>query len=281
MKIFSKALIFVAALSALCFSACKGDDEPEVPEPPAKMLPSEIEALELIAKELGMDDEEYPVHWNIEDVSTWKGIELDTLCNEETGEKYVVIKSITVYLTKEGQKLPWTLDRLTALQELKVYGCAGSLFHGSHVPETVTSLLVDRIDPDDSGYIIGMTNAKGEVCIANNKAVLNRLIIHGVDMKKFSCTFKNAAEILDLSYNTLEGDVPDSVGYLYATKANLSHNRYTSIYNWDWWESYFSNMPNVQYNLIEDIPEKIIKSDFWKEYSDCFIGNPGYVAPEQ
>lgn len=265
--------------AALGLWACKNEDEPSLPEPP-KILPSELQALETIAEELGMEDEDYPVHWNLDDVSTWKGIELDTLSNEETGEKYVVIGSITVYLTKAEQHLPRALRDLTALEELKVYGCAGSYFHGSLVPETVTSLLVDRINPDDPGYIKGITNWEGEVVIANKKSSLNKLKIHGVDMKMLNCRINYGAEIVDLSYNTLEGRVPQSVGRLFATQANLSHNKYTVMDNWDWWMVSISQVPNVQYNLIEEFPEKVIESDFWKEYSDCFIGNPGYVAPQ-
>ena len=95
MKELSKLiLIFAVALGSMVWSC--SDDEPTADSSP-KMLASEMEALHAIYNELQMDAEGYPVHWDLEDPTTWKGIELDTIINEETGENALVIKSITIY----------------------------------------------------------------------------------------------------------------------------------------------------------------------------------------
>lgn len=39
-------------------------------------------------------------------------------------------------------------------------------------------------------------------------------------------------------------------------------------------------MPNLQHNQI-NIPKDVLKTEFWKEHHENFIGNPGYKAPEQ
>lgn len=281
MKLLSQSIFIAVAALGLGLFGCS--DEPEIPkeEVALEVLSSDLSALKTIHEQLGVDAEDYPVQWNPEDMSTWKnaGITLDTITDEESQQNYLAVASITVYLTQKEERLPFGLLRLNSLKDLKVYGCAGSYFDGELIPTTVTSLLVDRLNPDDPGYIIGDTDDKdGTVILGRMKAVFSRLIMHGVDMKGINCIVHLNAEIIDLSHNTLEGVIPYNLDIL-EIPANLSYNRYKTVY-WDHWE-YAKHVPIVQYNLIEDIPEEILKSDFWKEHHENFIGNPGYKAPEQ
>lgn len=284
MKPLSKSILI--AVAALGFWGCN-EDEPK-PETPLEVLPANVSALREIYKSLDMDSEDYPVQWNPEDMSTWKkaGIELDTITDEESQQSYLAVVSITLYLTHKNDFTPEALLSLGCLKDLKVYACAGSYFNGRMIPASVESLLVDRLNPDDPGYIIGVPNGNnGTVILGQMKAVFSKLIIHGVDMKGFDCKFSLDADIFDISHNTLEGEAPNSLRYL-KNPANLSYNRYTSLDgNWDYWIASdkapdVRSMPNLQHNQI-NIPEDVLNTEFWKEHHENFIGNPGYKAPEQ
>ena len=284
MKPLSKSILI--AVAALGFWGCN-EDEPK-PETPLEVLPANVSALKEIYKSLDMDSEDYPVQWNPEDMSTWKnaGITLDTITDEESGQRYLAVASITLYLPRKDGYLTDALLYLNNLKELKVYGCTGSYFNGRMIPASVESLLVDRLNPDDPGYIIGVPNGNnGTVILGQMKAVFSKLIIHGVDMKGFDCKFSLDADIFDISHNTLEGEAPNSLRYL-KNPANLSYNKYTSLDgNWDYWIASdkapdVRSMPNLQHNQI-NIPEDVLNTEFWKEHHKSFIGNPGYKAPEQ
>lgn len=261
-------------------------DEPEVPEVPEalEVLPSDIEALKLIHNQLGVDSEDYPAYWNPEDQSTWKnaGIELDTIIDEETQTRNLAVSALTLYVTREKGYLPVGLLGLANLKDLKVYACAGSYFDGKFIPQTVTSLLVDRLNPDDPGYIIGVMDSHDRVVLGRLRAHFNKLTIHGVDMNEILFQIHFAADI-DLSHNTLRGEVPTFIGEMgkyTKNPINLSYNQYHRLLGgfegWEYWP-----IPLLQYNDFEDIPPKVLKSDLWKKYHEHFIGNPGYVAPKQ
>lgn len=278
MKELSKIILIFVAMVGLW--ACGNDNEPDEPEIPLEILPSDLSALKTVYNQLGIEKGDYPVEWKLDDRSTWKnvGIEFDTITDGENQERYLAVSSITVCLTHEGDELPWGLLNLSGLRELKVYGYTGSRFDGRLIPSTVQSLLVDRLNPDDPGYIIGVPNEDNMVILANKRAAFTNIIIHGVDMKSIDFRLQHITNI-DLSHNTLEGEVPYNLWQLW-TPANLSYNRYTGMqFGWGCWTPY-DMIPIVQYNLIEDIPESVLKSVFWKRNHENFIGNPGYKAPE-
>lgn len=264
--------------------ACSDDNEPAMPnepEIPLEILPSDLSALNVIYDELGIEKGDYPVIWNLDDKSTWKnvGIELDTVVDGENQDKFLAISSITVYLSHNGDEMPRGLLSLKDLRDLKIYGCTGSRFDGRFVPSTVKSLLVDRLHPDDLGYIIGVPIER-DMVIINMRASFEKIVIHGVDMKALNCMICNDASIIDLSHNTLEGDVPFNLR-CFSVPANMSYNRYTNMEGgWEGLGAQDMVVPIVQYNLIDNIPKNILKSASWKKYHENFIGNPGYKAPE-
>lgn len=279
MKLLSKS-IFIA-VAALGLWGCN-EDEPK-PETPLEVLPANVSALREIYKSLDMDSEDYPVQWNPEDMSTWKkaGITLDTITDEESGQNYLAVASITLYLTHKNDFTPEALLELSSLKDLKVYACADSYFNGRMIPASVESLLVDRLNPDDPGYIIGVPNDK--LILANRKAIFRKLVMHGIDMKSIGCIMSYDAEV-DLSHNTLEGNVPSIFGTMLRKSANLSYNKFTGLqWGWEIWSEYngILSVPNLQNNDFSDIPDYVFESDFWKEHHENFIGNPGYKAPEQ
>ena len=282
-KLLNITLLFVMAFA---FVKCS-DDEPVVDLSP-KMLASEMEALQAIYSELDMDAEDYPVHWDLENPNSWEGIELDTIANEETGENVLVIKSITIYLAKLFVHVPESLRKLSYLYELKIYGCEGSYFDGRRIPNTVKKLLVDRINPDeDQGYIWGVHYRSPiyperlEVSL-NYETCFEEVTIHGVDMQSIGFNFEWDTKI-DLSYNTLRGDVFTEYTRFLDRSANLSHNQFSSLEEgWKYWIGNYMirrSMPNLQYNDFKNIPEYVFESDFWKENHEYFIGNPGYRPP--
>lgn len=275
MKRLSKYILIVIA--ALGFWSCH--DEPDMP---LEVFPGDMNALKEIYTQLRADLADYPSRWSPEDKSTWKnaGIELDTIIDEENQMKYLAISSITLYLPRIGDMLPTALLDLSNLKDLKIYGYIGTYFHGDRIPSSVESLLVDRLSPEFPGYIVGVPTRYSDnaVIIGDMKPVLKNLIIHSVDMKCLDFMFQLDANI-DLSHNTLEGDIPYNLRDL-STPANMSYNRYTGLqYGWSYWKDY-KTFPIVQYNLIDNIPQDVLQSDFWKENHEKFIGNPGYVAPQ-
>ena len=228
-------LILVAAVG---FWSCGNENEPEIP---LEVLPADLVALKGIYTELRADLGDYPSRWSPEDKSTWKnaGIELDTIIDEETQMKYLAISSLTLYLPRIGSIVPTALYNLSHLKDLKIYGCIGSYFHGARIPASVESLLVDRMDHDYPGYIEGVANRHSDeaVVIGNMKPVFRNLIIHNVDMKSLDCKVQLNAHV-DLSHNTLEGDIPYNLRDL-STPANMSYNRYTGLqYGWSYWKDY-------------------------------------------
>ena len=279
--IMKQILYLTIIIAALGLYACDNDNEPEVPEIPLEVLPSDLSALKIVYDQLGAGKGDYPVEWELDDRSTWKnvGIEFDTITDEENQKKFLAISSITVCLTREGEELPRGLLSLKDLKDLKIYGCTGSRFDGRFVPSTVKLLLVDRLNPDDPGYILGVPIERDQVII-NMKASFNKLVIHGVDMKALNCMIRNDASIIDLSHNTLEGDVPFNLR-CFSVPANMSYNRYTNMEGgWEGLGAQDMVVPIVQYNLIDNIPKDILKSSSWKKYHENFMGKPGYVAPQ-
>lgn len=273
-RLLNLALIVIASISL--WSCSNEQNEPEIP---LEVLPSDLRGLKIFYEALGVENGNYPVQWSLEDVSTWKnaGIEFDTITDAESQKNFLTVSSLTVYLPHKGDELPRGLYHLENLRDLKIYGCAGSCFDGRFIPSTVKSLLIDRLNPEDPGYIIGVPNEDNMVVLANKMTAFTSIIIHGVDMKSIDFVFQHIANI-DLSHNTLEGYVPYNLWQLW-TPANLSYNRYTGLqFGWGSWHPY-DMIPIVQYNLIEDIPDSVLKSVFWKRNHENFIGNPGYKAP--
>lgn len=272
------ALIVIASISL--WSCGNEQNEPEIP---LEVLPSDLSALKTIYKDLSVGSGDYPVQWDLDDMSTWKnaGIEFDTIVDAAKQKSYLTVSSITIYLWYERAAPSIGLLSLENLKDLKIYGCSGSYLHGNLIPSTVESLLIDRLNPDDPGYIIGVPNPShnNKVYLGSRKSSFKKLIVHGVDMKVVDCIVRLDASIIDLSHNTLEGEI--SYNYSrFKTPANLSYNRYTGLEtgleNW----SLYKTVPIVQHNLIKDIPQSVVNSEFWEKYHENFIGNPGYKAPE-
>ena len=276
------------SLFTLANVQCSDDhDEPELDLSP-KMLASDMDALRDIYSALDMGAEDYPVHWNLEDPSTWKGIELDTIVDRKKHKNDIVVKSMTLYLSRVGSELPDSLQNFSYLNELKVYGCTGSLFDGRKIPKEVTKLLVDRINPEDPGYIKGVHvvnpyRKEQLVVLLNVWTLYDEITIHGVDMAGIEFAWTSDA-IIDLSYNTLSIASRNFI-YDYLKSANLSHNRISSLDRG--WDSWFSTMHgsqlgklNLQYNDLDNIPEDILSRSTWRLYHKNFWGNPGYRPPK-
>lgn len=271
------ALIVIASISL--WSCGNEQNEPEIP---LEVLPSDLRGLKIFYEALGVENKDYPMQWSLEDISTWKnaGIEFDTITDAESQKNLLTVSSLTVYLLHKGDELPKGLYNLENLRDLKIYGCAGSCFDGRFIPSTVKSLLIDRLNPEDPGYIIGIPNNDGKVILGDMRASFTKLIIHGVEMKGLDCKVRIDG-IFDLSHNTLEGDVPYAFRQILAP-VNLSYNKYTGMeFGWENWSPNGMIIPIVQHNLIKDIPQSVVNSEFWKKYHENFIGNPGYKAPDQ
>lgn len=278
---------FLIAAATLCLSACDDKDEPQVPVE-LEVLPSDIEALTDIYNELMVYADDYPSPWSPDDRSTWKnaGIELNTLTGNENQPNYLVVSSITLYLPRKSAGIPKSLRNLSGLKDLKIYGCTGSILIGQFIPETVESILIDRLNPDDPGYMEAqLVNGTFYLGPKSMEHPYQRIVIHGVNMKKIDCLLSTYASQVDLSHNTLEFIGAGVLDLKWVSKPiDLSFNRITKLqWGWDYWYYWSENdcpTPDLKYNLLDNIPEKILKSEFWKDNHEKFIGNPGYVAPE-
>lgn len=282
--IMKQILYLTIAIAALGLYACDNDNEPDAPEIPLEVLPSDLNALKTIHNYLDVRSSDYPVQWSLDDKSTWKnaGIELDTIIDEETRIKYLTVSSITLYML-EGYNLPYELLNLTNLKDLKIYGGPKSRFDGRLIPPSVKSLLVDRFNLDDPRYIDGVYSLPFfAVVLGNYKNVFDRIVIHGLAARRIDFRVSPDASLVDISHNRFEGEIGIDLADLkyLKTPANLSYNRFTGVYpDWNLWKE-FRAIPILRNNLIEEIPQEVLQSDFWKEYHENFIGNPGYVAPQ-
>lgn len=264
-------LVLLFAMAALLFAAC--NDDPGVAPAKLPLLESDSLALVAISKALDTDAVNYPVRWSPADRSTWKEIRLDTVTDETSGKQYLAVGYITIYLTQEGHKTPYDIKYLSNLKELHIYGCAGSIINPHVIPAATTTLLIDRLNPADKGYMLldyGVTAFE----IPYQGSLLFNVTIHGLKMKSASYWFDPYGNI-NMSDNTLEGEVP--CAYRTCRNVNLRHNNYTAMQqDWNAWRG--ACVPDLKYNDIE-IPADILDTDFWRENHKMFIGNPGYRAP--
>ena len=267
-----KSLLILAGLMSLAYWSC--NDEPEMPEAPLELLAEDAQALELISNYFDTYAEDYPVPWTYADSTTWREIKLDTVTDEESGTRYLTVGSITLYLTSPDKYIQYHIHMFKNLKELKVYGCAGSMFSSDNVPRGLERLLIDRLDPDEPGYIM---IPKQKFDVSRRVCTFKEVTIHGTDMK-YVDFFARLDGYFDLSHNLIEDKVSTNMTRFF-NPFNLSHNKYKVMENgWSFWKTE-NNIPNLQYNELE-IPQDIIESDFWKKHSEKFIGNPGYVAPQ-
>lgn len=268
-NIMKHVIVIAVMVSLVGIAACS--DDPDVPRLP--LLQSDSLALVEISKALGTDDADYPVRWTPADRTTWTEIELDTITDKATGMRYLAVSSLTVYLMREGQITPFYISKLLNLNELRIYGCNGALIAPDWLSPSIESLLIDRLNPDDKGYM-EIANGSG-VFYFHSRSPLSSVTIHGLRMKSTSFVFATSGSI-DLSDNTLEGEV--STNFRLCPRVNLSHNNFSALWKgWDKWCVEDGYVPDLQYNDIE-IPEDILNTDFWRDNHEKFIGNPGYHA---
>lgn len=276
-----KILAFLVVFLGLW--ACKDAPEPVLTDVPLRLLESDSLALFYIAEAYETESEDYPVKWSAVDASTWKDIRLDTIEVAETGERYLCVGAITLYVPRKTVNSK-SIRRLSHLKELTIFACAGTVFDEGCIPIGTESFVLDRLYSDNPEYIsAGEATDKIELPEWYN-VFKKKFVIHGLDAERIIFAAEIDAEV-DLSGNCLNGKVPYE--YMKYKNLNLSHNKFTSLQNgWDAWidaeeNAYISNnVPNLQYNSIE-IPEEVLGTDFWRRHSHKFIGNPGYKAPEE
>lgn len=276
-----KKLVLLLLLSTVTICgliSCEDDPEPQpVPEEEIDWIRNELYYLQKVSDQLNSTSPDYPSPWSVEDESTWKDIRIDTIIDEETGKKYRVIGAMTIYLNKECIT-PSFLGSLTHMKELRIYACSGAYFRPRAVPANLTTLIVDRLDSNDSGLIL--LNEKGSnnyVADFGLRTFEKRLEIHGVKMKDIKWRFDYDSEV-DLSGNCLTGDVAWEYSQ-FKKHANLSNNNFTSMNISVHQFPILKYPPNLQNNNIP-IPEEWLKTEFWKENHEKFKGNPGYRPPE-
>ena len=278
-----KIIVAIATLLPILLWNCS--NEPEAPAPPSlKMRLLDSVVINKISRQLNTTSDEYPVPWNPADKSTWREIQLDTVYDEDQGQ-CLAVGAITLYITK-GNGNPYELRWLSDLKELYIFGCTDSYFYGEYIPSNVNTLVIDRLNPDDPGFIKVINDdlyldeeRKPEKNVRFPRGVLfKKIVIHGLDMNNIELRSHLDSDI-DLSGNQLNGDVP-SWFHIMSKSANLNHNNFSGLEgDWDSWVNK-STIPNLQYNNIE-IPAEILETEFWKMHGHKFIGNPGYAAHEQ
>ncbi len=291
MNRFFKAAMIVAAF---CLAACSSNDEPKPPLA-LKWLESDSIALRTISVQLQTNSGSYPVPWSVEDRSTWKDIKLGRVVIDkseretESDSLALAVVEFTMYLPESGEKMPMWLLKLKYLDKLAIYARPGAIVRPNFIPYSLKSLLIDRMGPEDDGYILlDSLDSPDQRCLhLDHRMVLDNIEVHGVDMTDFSFSWTYNSKI-DLSHNQLSGEVPPFAGSVY-NQMNLSHNKYTKVYggwkHWIQWTMNESNIngskwdffthPNLQYNEIEDF-RSAKHTKFWYEYENDFIGNPGY-----
>ena len=263
-------------------------DAPEVqPVESLSVLSSDSMAVLFLRDAMNMDDENYPVNWVASDTSTWDGLEFDTIVDPITSKKWLAVTSATLYLVDKNRSIPGDIYYFEHLENLKIYGCTGSKINGD-IPRTVKSILIDRINPEDRGYmeLDEYREGDGELNISKGYNIFERIEIHGVAMKSIKFKASPKAEI-DLSDNLLEGAVPWAM-CAFLSPVNLDNNRYESFAQDRYlWRDAFRNdpqkygctVPYLRNNNITFFPEWVLQLNTWPEQSMKFIGNPGFVMP--
>ena len=281
-KILKTAILLVC----VCLAACSSDDEPK---PVAlKWMERDSLALQSLAYELQTKSDGYPVPWDFEDKSTWKGVKVDTVVldileRERASDSLALaVVELTMYLHEPEQVTPHALKELKHLKKLSIYAVPGATVYPGYIPHRVKSLIIDRYGSEKEGYIL----IRHERCLyLDYRMVLDYIEVHGTDMTHFSFGY-NYDSMIDLSHNQLSGEIRPEMCRT-RTPMNLSHNKYSSIKggwtNWtDWvinndnYENPFFSHPNVRYNEFDNIPEEVKNSEFWWMYGSSFIGNPGH-----
>ncbi|MBD5219880.1 MAG: hypothetical protein HDS72_06555 [Bacteroidales bacterium] len=275
-----RILLFILPLLMVSAWGChSNDDEPTAP-PELYLLEGDSIALCHISESFNTTSANYPHPWSMADRGSWKGsIELDTIIDPETEEAALTVGALTLYIPEPSNPMTSWLCRLTNVRDFKLYACSGATFVPELLPTGCDSILVDKINPDEDGYI-NVTYQNWDIAREMDRLnwAFSKVVVHGLDITtiNYACYLD---AIIDLSGNQLEGCVDASFGRL-AHRANLSHNNYTwMMSDWAYWDSDFVNVPDLQYNDIP-IPQEILDTDFWRENHERFIGNPGYQAPK-
>ncbi len=265
-------------------------DEPK--EPQLKLLSSDSIALVEISRSFQTESADYPHPWSISNPSTWKGsVRLDTVIDEKTGEKALAVGGLTLYIYEPAKIYdgiiydspmdPKLLD-LKHVKEFKVYACPDACFKPEYIPIGCESILVEKIDPEVPGFIKVFDESSKKKSwdtiglMASHSWYFRKFVVHGLDINYFNVSLVDDS-LVDVSNNQLEGQVSGNM-IIFSTQPNLSHNKYTK-FDWKLWGNNYYIVPNLQYNEIP-IPEEILETEFWARNHECFIGNPGYVAPK-
>lgn len=272
----------------LLLAACSSDDEPK---PVAlKWMERDSLTLQSLAYELQTKSDGYPVPWDFEDKSTWKGIKVDTvvldiLDRERASDSLALaVVEFTMYLHEPEQKMPHTLKELKHLKKLSIYAVPGAIVYPYSIPKRVKSLIIDRMGSKGDGPIY-LTSISSPVLRFDGRIVLDYIEVHGTDMTHFSFGYTYDS-MIDLSYNQLSVEILPEMCRT-RTPMNLSHNKCRSIKGgWTKWigvvmnnDDYahpFFSHPNLRYNGFDNIPEEVKNSEFWWMYGSSFIGNPGH-----
>ena len=270
---------YLPLLAVLGWGCSDKADEP-VAEPELYLLPSDSLALVRISESFKTESAVYPHPWSVADRSSWEGsIRLDTLVDEETGTAVLTVGALTLYIPEPSNPMNTALTQLRHVRDFKLYACPGAIVQPGCTPIGCDSILIDKIDPQASGYI----KVYDQVWDISTymQAVgwgFDKVVIRGTDINFINFIVDYNA-VIDLSNNLLDGNVDYIMGR-FTNRVNLSHNKYTGLgAGWDNWVYFECNVPNLQYNDIP-IPEWVLDTDFWQKNHECFIGNPGYKAPE-
>lgn len=275
----NSVLVFLPILLLTVWSC---HNEPQVSQ--IKWLESDSIALVNISYEYRTASESYPHPWNVQDRSTWEGnVELGPITDPRTGEPALAVSSLTLYIDEPSNPMGKSLLDLEYLRDFKYFACPGAVFNPHFIPIGCDSLTVDKIDPNEGGYIKvpgGKWYTWAEIFDYN--WLFSKLIVHWVDTREITFLATDDAKV-DLSYNQLDVALINYINEICGP--NLSHNKFTA--DKDCWSLLMElgnrpdlPFPNLQYNEIE-IPEDLLGTEFWINHHEYFIGNPGYIAPNK
>ena len=273
--------VFLPLLMAAAWGCHSNDDDPTAP-PELYLLEGDSIALCHISESFKTASSVYPHPWSVEDKSTWNGsIVLDTVIDPDTDEPCLAVGALTLYIVEPDKYSPMNgwLSRLKNVRDFKLYACSDATIDPRCLPIGCDSILIDKINPEEPGYI-NVTNNEWDIAnkMISNSWTFSKVIIHWVNVAQMNYMVYYSA-IQDLSNNQLAGEV-DAIEGRFENRVNLSHNKYTKLMSgWEYWDSDFVNVPDLQYNDIP-IPQEILDTDFWRENHERFIGNPGYQAPK-
>lgn len=255
-------------------------DEASAPQPELSLLESDSIALCHISQSFETEPTDYPHPWSVSERSTWDGsITLDTIVDETTEQAFLVVSALTLYIPQPSNPMDSWLKELRHLRTFHLYACTDATFVPDFIPIGVDTLKVDKINPNESGYI-KVPSKRWDTAddMDDYRWAYSKIAVHGLDISYINISVYYDA-LIDLSNNLLNKEV-DIIYSYFINKADLSHNKYTGLSGgWNFWMFEDRNIPNLQYNEIP-IPEEILATDFWSKNHELFIGNPGYQAPK-